>query len=581
MTHADLLAQTPEGSRTFIRGGLIVDGSGAPAFTGDVEIEGSSIAAVGKVGSGPGQEIDARGMLVTPGFIDVHTHYDGQVTWSHSITPSSMHGVTTAVIGNCGVGFAPCRPADRDRLLRLMEGVEDIPGVVLDEGVPWAWETFPDYLNFLGSRNYDIDLAAYVPHAAVRVYAMGARGAAREPATAADCAAMRRIVAEGVRAGAIGVSTSRSYNHKGSDGSATPTYQAGLPELMSLAKGLQDAGAGLLQLVTEFDDPLQDFEDFRKLARATGRPITVLLLQQHTRPERWRQVLGLLEESRSENIEITGQVCGRAIGMLMGLDLGMNPFSYHPSYAAIADLPLAQRCALLATPEMRRKILSERPVDPTGLHERQMERATDLDGVYVLGDPPNYEPRPEDSIAATARRTGFTPNEFAYDQMLMDDGRAVFVRPLFNYAFGDLAESREMLVHPATVLGLGDGGAHCGYICDASLPTFMIAHWTRDRSRGERIPLPEVIRSLSFKGAQLVGLRDRGLLAAGMKADLNIIDYQRMRLHRPNAVYDLPAHGRRLMQQADGYVMTMVSGIITRQDGRSTKEFPGRLVRRR
>ena len=564
--------------RTVLRGGTVVDGSGGKPYRADVEVTGTRITAVGTVAPGQSAEIDASGKIITPGFIDVHTHYDGQVTWAERILPSSAHGVTTVVIGNCGVGFAPCRPTDRDMLVHLMEGVEDIPEIVFTEGLPWCWESFPQYLDFLGQRRYDMDVCAYVPHAALRVYAMGERGARREPATAADRQVMRALVHEAMRAGAMGFSTSRTINHRSSDGSNTPMYQASTEELVELAMGLKDAKAGLLQVVAGFSEPRQDFEVLRAMVRASNRPLSVSLAQSHERPGDWREIMRMVEASATEGLDISAQVCGRSVGMLLGLDMSLNPFTFHPGYQALAHLPLAERLAQLRRDDVRERILLEQPSTQGPANQRALARVLDLEGIYELRDPPDYEPKAEDNIASRARQQGVAPARLAYELMLRDEGSFAFMRPLHNYAERDLEVCREMLVHPLTFLGLGDGGAHCGYICDAGLPTFMLTHWTRDRPTG-RLPLQDVVKTLSADGARLVGLKDRGRIAPGLKADINVIDYARLQLDVPRVAYDLPGGGRRLLQDARGYAATMVSGQLTQRDGVATGALPGALVR--
>ena len=566
------------GQRTVIRGGTVLDGTGGEPYAADVEIVGGRIGRVGVVPGGDAVTIDATGKLVTPGFIDIHTHYDGQVTWSTQLAPSSAHGVTTAVLGNCGVGFAPCRPADRMRLVHLMEGVEDIPEIVFTHGLPWAWESFPDYLDFLASRRYDMDIGAYVPHAAVRVYAMGERGAARAEATAEDRAAMRKLVTEAARAGALGFATPRSVNHRSSDGAKTPMYEAGREEMLEIARGLGDAGTGLLQMAGLNDDEA-DFKLLADMVGISGRPAIFSLAQSHAKPRAWQGTLGKLDAARAAGVPIAAQVCGRSVGMLQGLDTSLHPFVFHPSYKAIADLPLAGRLARLRDPALRARLLAEKPEPTATADPRAFTRAVDLEVIYELGDPPNYEPRAEDSIAARARALGVAPEALAYDLLLKDEGRNLFLRPLHNYADHDFEAVRAMLVHPGTHVGLGDGGAHLGYICDAGLPTFMLTFWARDRARGDLLPLPQVVRTLTLDLATQIGLTDRGRIAPGLRADLNVIDYERLRLHRPHVVHDLPGGGRRLLQDASGYDLTMVAGVVTQRAGQPTGAWPGRLVR--
>ncbi|TXL72355.1 amidohydrolase family protein [Vineibacter terrae] len=560
--------------RLIIRGGTVVDGTGAEPRIADVEIVDGRIASVGAASGRGDEEVDARGLLVTPGFVDIHTHYDGQVTWSHQVTPSSAHGVTTALMGNCGVGFAPCRPTERDMLIRLMEGVEDIPGVVLNEGLPWNWESFPDFLDALSTRRYDIDVAAQVPHAALRVYVMGERGANREPATAEDRRLMARLAAEGVQAGAIGFSTSRTLAHRTSDGQPTPTLNAAEAELMEIAVAIGKTGRGVLQVITDHPGDDGEFALLRRLAESSGRPMSISLAQADRAPGKWRRALDLIRRAVDDGLEIRAQVCGRAVGLLYGIELSMNPFCTHPSWAAIADLPLAGKVAALRDPQMRRRLLDEEPGDPA-----LRDRLFNFEKLFPLRDPPDYEPAPDASIAALAARAGRRPADLAYDLLLERDGRAILYRPLLNYATGALDECREMLQHRDTIIGLGDGGAHCGIICDASLPTFMLTHWTRDRRRGPRLSLPDVVRAQSRDTALAVGLTDRGLIAPGYKADINVIDHDRLRLHAPEIVYDLPSGGRRLIQRSEGYRATIVSGTITTRDDQPTGALPGRLVR--
>ena len=573
MTHQD---SHPD--RIAIRGGTVVDGSGGEPFKADLELLDGRISKIGDVPEGLGETIDATGRIVTPGFVDVHTHYDGQVTWTNQIAPSSAHGVTTVVMGNCGVGFAPCHPQDRTRLVQLLEGVEDIPEIVFTEGLPWTWETFPEYMDFLASRRYDIDFGAYLPHAALRVFAMGERGARREDATPEDRRAMRSLVAQAARAGAMGFSTSRSMNHRSSDGSNTPMYQAATQELVELACGLKDAGAGLLQMAG-VSDPVRDMQLLREMAMASGRPVSFSLAQSHQKPDEWRSVLRLMAASVADGVNISAQVCGRSVGMTQGLDMSLHPFIFHPSYRAIAHLSLAERVALMRGDALREKILAEEP-QPIGTADpRAFERAVDLEGIYELGEPPNYEPSRDQSIAARARAAGTTPLRLAYELLLRDEGRLALLRPIHNYAHNDLEVCRELLLHPNTNFGLGDGGAHLGYICDAGLPTFMLTYWTRDRAKGGLMPLPGVVKALTSDLAQLMEMKDRGRIAVGLKADINVIDYENLHLKRPHVMHDLPGGGRRLLQDVDGYDATIVSGVVTQRRGKPTGMLPGRLVR--
>ncbi len=557
-----------------IRNGTIVDGTGREPYEGDIGIAGGRIAQVGRsVGRGT-EEIDARGMLVTPGFVDIHTHYDGQVTWSNQLASSSLLGVTTVLMGNCGVGFAPCHEGHRQILVRLMEGVEDIPGVVLAEGLPWNWTTFPDYLDALEARRYDADIATQIGHAPLRVHVMGERGAAREPATEADKAAMGRIAGEAVRAGALGFSTSRTIMHRSSDGSPTPSLGAAEDELTAIARGLSAEGLGVLQLVSDFDDVDREFAMLRRVVEQSRRPMSLSLLQHEQFPDRWRRLLGHIHTAVDDGLEIKAQVGARPVALLLSFALSICPFSQLPAYESLKNVPAPRRLALLRDPEMRARIIGEEHHD-----ENYGRRVANFDNLYPLRDPPDYEPRPDASIAAIARREDRSAAEVAYDLLLAGEGTALLYRPLYNYADKDLEVVREMLRHPDTVPGLSDGGAHYGYICDASFPTYLLTHWVRDRSRGERLDLPTVVKWQTHDTAAAVGLHDRGVLLPGYKADVNIIDFDRLQLRAPKIVYDLPAGGRRLAQNADGYRATIVSGAVTYRDSVATGALPGRLIR--
>lgn len=559
-----------------IRGGTIVDGSGAAPFEGDIAIAGDRIVAVErKIAARGAEEIDARGMVVAPGFVDVHTHYDGQVTWTGEITPSSLHGVTTVVMGNCGVGFAPCRPTDHDLLVKLMEGVEDIPEPVLTAGLPWNWESFGDYMDALSARSFDIDVAAQLPHAALRVYVMGERGANREPATAADRAEMRKLAQGAMEAGAIGFATSRTINHKASDGRHIATLNAEEAELTEIALGLKDAGKGVLQVVSDLRDLDGEFAMLCRMVEASGRPLSLSLAQNDRSPQRWRKTLDLLGRATQQGLPMRAQVCGRPVGLLLGLELSRNPFSLHPTYKKIAHLPLADRVAEMRKTEIRAAILSEGPDGDRDM----LARTTNYAKIFKLGDPPDYEQPPEQSLAGIAARTGERPEAIAYDAILERGGCGQLYVPFLNYSDGDLEAAREMLTHPDAIPGLGDGGAHCGIICDASFSTYLLTHWARDRKRGPKLPLEWVVAAQARKTAEAVGLMDRGLLKAGYKADLNVIDFDRLTLRAPEVTYDLPTGGRRLMQRAEGYRAAVVSGRVAYRDGVATGTKAGRLVR--
>jgi N-acyl-D-aspartate/D-glutamate deacylase len=557
-----------------IRNGTVIDGTGAPPFEADIAVENGQITGVGKIAGRGREEIDAKGQIVTPGFIDPHSHYDAQATWSSRITPSSWHGVTTTLIGNCGVGFAPCRPDQREMLVRLMEGVEDIPEPVLTEGLPWNWQSFPDYLDALEGRPYDLDIATQVPHAAVRVFVMGQRGLEREPATQADSLAMARIAAEGIKAGALGFSTSRTINHKTKAGELIPTLQAEESELATIARGLRDIDAGWLQVISDFDDAEPEFAMLRRVTAAAGRPMAITILQRDSKPEEWRRITGWIAEANAAGVPMLGQVLTRATGILLGFEISQNPFLGRPSFDAVANLPFEQKIVALRDPSLRARLLAEGCADPV-----LARRVSQWDRIFPLTGSPDYEPAPQNSIAARATREGRDPADLAYDLFLENDGRALFYRPLSNYSYGNLDTVHDMLAHDATIVGLGDGGAHVGILCDSSAISTMLTHWTRDRSRGAKFGLPWAVRRITSDSAQAIGLRDRGVVAAGYKADLNVIDYDRLQLRKPEVVYDLPSGGRRLVQRADGYTATILSGTVVHREGEATGALPGRLVR--
>jgi N-acyl-D-amino-acid deacylase len=558
-----------------VRGGQVVDGSGGDVFEADVAVLEGRIAQVGKVLARGREEIDARGHIVTPGFVDIHTHYDGQATWEDTTSPSSQHGVTTVVMGNCGVGFAPCKPEDRERLIYLMQGVEDIPEVVMTQGIPWKWESFPEYLDFLSSRRRDLDVVAQLPHSALRVYVMGQRAVDREPATAEDLAQMTRLSREAVEAGAIGFGTSLTIGHAYPNGAPIPTRNVDEKELHAIALGLRQANAGVLQAVFDFDDLEGEFGLLRRVAERSGRPLSFTLSQRIDQPEAWRTALGLIEDANRDGVDIKAQVLGRPTAILLGLDVSYNPFSLHPTYQKIAHLNLKDKVAALQRPEVKSAILSEDPVSPP---YHFMKKFQHFDLIFPLGDPPVYEPLPETSVAAQAKRRAMSPRELAYDLMLENKGCGILSLALNNFIDGNLDVNCQMLKNPNTLYGLGDGGAHYGLICDASASTFMLEYWTRKRV-GEKLPLPDVVRRLSNANARAVRLLDRGVIAPGYKADLNIIDYDRLRLYPPAMTDDLPAGGRRLAQRADGYAATIVNGSVTYREGKATGARPGRLVR--
>ena len=559
---------------TVIRGGRVVDGTGGEPFVADVAIQGGMIAEVGIVSGRGREEIDAQGKIVTPGFVDIHTHYDGQATWDGRMQPSSWHGVTTVVMGNCGVGFAPCRAEDHDKLVRLMEGVEDIPFPVLTQGLPWNWKSYPDYLDALAARSFDVDIGSQLPHAALRVFVMGQRGADREPATADDIARMKALAKEAMEAGAIGFGTSRTLNHRTSEGEPIATLTASEEELTAIAMGMAEAGRGVLQVVSDFTDPEAEFAMLRRIVEASGRPLSFTLAQGSIAPKSYQILLRALEDAVAAGLPMKAQVAARPVGVLLGLELTVNPFSQHSSYQEIAALPLAERVERLRGPALREQLATAPKKNGAfGLGNR-------WDKMYLLdAERPDYEPVAEDTVGARAARLGVAPEMVALDQMLRAGGRGILYVPFLNYAEGSLDAVHEMIVHPDTVPGLSDGGAHVGMICDGSFPTSMLTHWTRDRTRGPKILVRDIVKMQTQDTARTVGLHDRGVIAEGMRADINVIDYDGLTLHSPSVAYDLPAGGRRLVQKADGYAMTMVAGEITYRDGQATGALPGRLLR--
>ena len=561
-----------------VRNGTVVDGLGGEPYRGDVAVSGGVIVAVGTVDTTGTREIDATGLLVTPGFVDLHTHYDGQAIWSERMSPSSSHGVTTALMGNCGVGFAPCRAEDHEVLVDVMAGVEDIPGVVMTDGLPWDWETFPQYLDALDSRHRDIDIAAYLPHSPLRVYVMGKRGADCEPATTEDLALMRKLAAEAIEVGALGVSSSRFAFHKTGSGAPIPSYDAAYAEIAAIVGGVADAGGGLLQFIP--DIPAGGYErvlqQVFEAASDAHVPVTFTLTTGNSGDPIWSGAVNLIEKFNAAGAEITAQVFARPIGLVIGLELTANPFALYPSYQEIADLPLDQRVAQMRKPEVRARILADKP----GEGHPFMYFAQAWEWMFPFTEPANYEPAAQDSILARAQARGVSPLDEAYDRLLDDDGRAMMLVALANFENNSLDTVGELIRRDDVVLGLGDGGAHYGMICDASYPTFVLAHWARDRPTG-RLSVAEAVRLLTSVPARVAGLADRGRIAVGYKADLNVIDHAGLTLHKPVITHDLPAGGRRLDQTADGYVATIVSGEVIATDGVPTSARPGRLIRGR
>ena len=560
-----------------IRGGTMADGKGGMPVEADVALTGDRIVAVGKLPGRGREEIDAKGRLVTPGFVDVHTHYDGQATWDSHLAPSSWHGVTTVVMGNCGVGFAPVRRGDRDRLIELMEGVEDIPGVALHEGLNWNWESFGDYLDALETRKRDIDVCAQLPHGALRVYVMGERGANLEPARDADIAQMRALSAQAMRAGAIGFSTSRTLNHRSIKGEPTPSLRATEAELMGIAQGLADAGSGVIEMISDFNAPdlETEFAMIRRLVEVSGRPLSLSLAQSHSLPESWRTLLGLIEESARDGLPIRAQIAPRPIGILLGLQGTLNPFSAHRAFAEIKNKPHAEKLRIMRDPDFRARILAE---TDTRQNHPLARRVMAFDRIFPLGNPPNYEPPRETALAQRAARENRDPAELAYDLLLENEGKNFLFMPFANYAHFNLDACGEMIAHPDCIMGLGDGGAHVGIISDASYATYLLTHWGRDRANG-KFDIGWLIKRQTHDTARAVGLNDRGVIAPGMKADINVINFDSLKVDAPAMAFDLPAGGKRLLQGAQGYDATIVSGEITYRDGRPTGALPGKLVR--
>ena len=562
-----------------IRNATVVDGTGNAPRTANVAVQDGVIVDVGVVGESGRREIDAEGHVLAPGFVDIHTHYDGQATWDQQLAPSSWHGVTTVVMGNCGVGFAPVIPQNRERLIQLMEGVEDIPGTALHEGLSWEWQTFGEYLDFLDRRPRDINLGAQLPHGPMRLHVMGERGATQQPATADDIAQMAEIARQAMEDGALGFTTSRTLNHRSSLGEPTPSLRAEADELVGIAQGMAAAGKngkGVLQVVSDFLDMDGELDLFHRMAQDSGRPISISIAQAAKRPDDWRTELDRFAAASADGVQMRGQVGARAVGLLFGLEATLNPFMYSDAYQQIKTLPLAERVARMKRPEVREAVIAQMSIDRNGvLGSRAIHQFKIM---FRLGNPPIYEPSPSDSVAATAQREGRQPAELAYDWLLEGEGKALLYLPTLNWAAGNLDVVRDMLLHPAAVPGLSDGGAHVGTICDVSFPSTLLQWWGRDRPNG-RIPIETLVAKQSRMTAETVGLFDRGVIAPGYRADLNVIDFDNLRLHAPEIVHDLPAGGRRLLQRVDGYRHTFIGGTEIMSNGESTGLTPGRLVR--
>ena len=558
-----------------IRGGTIIDGLGGEPVEADIAIVDGKISAIGPNLSKGDEEIDATGKIVTPGFVDPHTHYDAQITWSNSISPSSWNGVTTVMVGNCGVGFAPCKPDQRDLLVKLMEGVEDIPEVVLTEGLPWNWESFDEYMDSLDGREYDLDVVTQVPHAAVRTYVMGARAVRHEQATPEERIEMGRIAAAGIKAGALGFSTSRTINHRTLAGEHTPTLRAAEEELAVIGEAVGEAGSGWIQVISDFDEPDEEFAMLKRISNRAKRPMAITILQRDSRPELWRDLMSGIVDANANGADIKGQVLTRPTGILLGFEISLNPFSGRPSWEKIAHLTLDEKLVHLRDPEFRKQVMSE--TCPT---KKLAGRVSNYERIFPWdGETPDYEPPADQSIAARAKREGRDPEDLVYDTLLEKNGKRILYRPLSNYAYGDLNTVGEMMKHPDTLVSLGDGGAHVGVLCDASSMAYMLTHWTRDRTRGDKVELSWAIKRITNDNAQAIGLNDRGRLKPGFKADINVIDYDRLALGYPQVAYDLPSGGRRLIQKSDGFEATIVSGVPVYRNGESTGRYPGRLVR--
>jgi len=558
-----------------IRNGTLVDGTGNKSQIADIAIKDGLIAAIGDFSGKSNQEIDASNLVVTPGFVDIHTHYDGQAIWDSQLKPSSIHGVTTVVMGNCGVGFAPCKPEDRIKLVELMEGVEDIPAPVMHEGLDWKWETFEEYIEALERNKLDIDVCALLPHAALRVYVMGERAINHEAANIDDMKIMRKLAKEAVEAGAFGFSTSRTISHKSLKGEFTPTLRAHEDELTAIAMGLSDAGTGFMEIVSDWNepDPETEFEVLKRIVKKSGRPVVFSCTQRHDRPDFWKDLMEMARQAQKEGLPIRPVVTPRPIGLLLGLNGSQNPFSGTDTYKALAELPLKQRIVEMRKKEIKKQILSE---DPIAGSTFPLINRIGYSQMYRFGSPPNYNPRQKDSIENLARINGISAAEMAYDILLENDGNNFIYAPLVNYADHTFSVCQKMLEDKNAIMGLGDGGAHVGFILDAGYPTWLISYWSVKK---KVFSMEETVRRLTSDTAIAAGLSDRGFLKVGLKADINIIDWENVGSSDPFMTQDLPAGGKRLMQHTKGYIATIVSGKITYRNGNSTEERPGILVR--
>jgi N-acyl-D-aspartate/D-glutamate deacylase len=561
-----------------VRGGLVVDGTGAAPFEADIAIKDGRIAEIGKNLRSATEEIDAHGKLVTPGYVDIHTHYDGQATWDEHFSPSTNHGVTTVLMGNCGVGFAPCRPDQRETMIEVMEGVEDIPGIVMAEGLPWNWETFPSFMDALEERHMDADFAVAVPHIPVRVYVMGQRAINREPANSADMRKMAEIVKEGMQAGALGFSTTRVIGHRTASGDQLPVTTASEDELMTIALTMKGLGKGLFMSASEFDTGngfSSEFQMLERIAQRSGQTVTFPLLQYNEAPDRWREIADACGAARAQGHDMYGQVVGRPVGVIFGLELSQHPFHGCASFDAFAHLPHAERVQKMMEPETRAAIIAQAQLPPESgpyLPTRQFHL------YYAMGEKPNYAPPESERFDHLAASRGISMAEVAYDVLMSENGWGLIYWPARNYTAYNLDVVHDMLRRTDTVLGLGDGGAHVGAICDGSMQTFLLSYWTRDRV-GPKLTIPETVKMMTSETAKIAGLNDRGQITAGYKGDLNVIDYDKLALHPPRVTFDLPAGGRRLSQRSEGYDATVVSGVVTFRGGEPTGNLPGRLIR--
>ena len=558
-----------------IKNGTLVDGTGSKSKPGNIAIKNGIIAAIGNFSGKANEVIDATNLVVTPGFVDIHTHYDGQAIWDSQLKPSSIHGVTTVVMGNCGVGFAPCKPEDRVKLVELMEGVEDIPAPVMHEGLNWQWETFEEYIKALEKNKLDIDICALLPHAALRVYVMGERAIKHEVATKEDMQTMRKLAKEAVEAGAFGFSTSRTISHKSLKGEYTPTLRAHEDELTAIAMGLSDAGSGFMEIVSDWNepDPETEFEVLKRIVKKSGRPVVFSCTQRHDRPHFWEDLMSMARQAQKEGLPIRPVVTPRPIGLLLGLNGSQNPFSGTDTYKSISNLPLDRRVIEMRKDEIKNKILSEDPIKGSTFPLINRIGYTQM---YRFGSPPNYNPKPEESIEAMAKEKGVTAAELAYEILIENDGNNFIYAPLVNYADHTFGVCKKMLDDKNAIMGLGDGGAHVGFILDAGYPTWLISYWSVKK---KAYSMEETVRRLTSDTANAAGLNDRGLLKVGLKADINIIDWENVGSSDPFMTQDLPAGGKRLMQHTQGYVTTIVSGKVTYKNGEFTKERPGTVVK--